>query len=139
MPSNLIRDGQTRRGFIEGAEGIHEWVRFEYRLMSPETVETLDACVMKQPPRQMVATIAEQVAKHLVAWSETLDGQSVPITAANFAMMPVPIFNRILQIVQGRRAPDPDPSDEPQDGETFESIATGESPAATSRRIREGN
>lgn len=114
MSKNIIRDGQTKAGYLELSEGRYEPMEFTYRPMLPETVETVEAFVAVNSQKDPVKTthcVAAMVAKHIETWGEVeADGKPSPIIFENVRRLPFPVLNRLYRILAGLQASDPRPA-----------------------------
>lgn len=123
MSRNIIRDGQTKPGYMEAGEGRYEAMEFEFRPMLPETVETVEAFVAINSQKDPVKTahcVAGNVAKHLAVWSEVEeDGKPTPITFENVRKLPFPVLNRLYRIVALLQASDLKPGASPKEASDY--------------------
>lgn len=119
MSRNIIRDGQTKPGYMEAGDGRYEAMEFDFRPMLPETVETVEAFVALNSQKDPIKTahcVAGNVAKHLQTWSEVEeDGSPSPITFENVRRLPFPVLNRLYRIVAGLQASDLKPGASPKE------------------------
>lgn len=113
MGSNVIRDGQTRRGYIAAVEQFYDAVEFSYRPMLPEDVEAVEAEANKPgtDPKKGARIIAAATQKHLVSWSE-VEGEGktpAPIDFETVRRLRYPVLLKLYRIVAGLQAGDPPP------------------------------
>jgi len=112
MTRNVIRDGQTRRGHIDGVARLHDSLTFDYRPMLAETVESVEAAATRVSTADGVQMIAMETAKHLVYWSEEDDkGAKLPINFENVRRLPFPLLNKLYRVVAGMAATDQVPGE----------------------------
>lgn len=111
MPTKLIHDGYTRDGFIASLEHDMDSLRFRYRPMLPEDVDTVLAETKNVPPRLAIQLMAATVAERLVSWDATdVNDQTATIDATNVGSLPRRVFLQLFNIVTGLMASDPIPN-----------------------------
>lgn len=107
MTKNVIRDGQTRKGHIDGVKRLHESLTFDYRPMLAEVVEAVESAAAKVDTKAGVQMIAAETTKHLVDWSEEDDkGGKLAIEFENVRRLPFPLLNKLYRVVAGMTATD---------------------------------
>jgi hypothetical protein len=133
---NLIRDGQTRRGFVAPAvDGLHEGLDFEFRPMLAEQVEqTEDEYERADTPRDGILLLAGRIADHLVSWSEVDDsGERLAPRFEFVRLLPHPLMRRVYRVLTRQDASDEPPKSTPDETrERLEELrrrAAGVSPA----------
>jgi len=117
MGKNTIQDGYTRRGYMNGDDGLFEPIEFEYRPLLAEEVARGDAVIEKANAEQEMLFVAGIVQEKLVSWSEEgCDGLPLPITLDNVRRLPFVVLIRIHKIMCGVMRSDPlkDPSEQEQ-------------------------
>ena len=148
MSRNVIRDGQTRAGYIAARDRLHDFLRFQYRPMLAEDVELTEVESSKgEDPRKGVRLIAAQVVQRLESWSEEDEqGQAVPIDLEAVRRLRYPVLLALYKIVAGLRASDPDPDSTGQQDAAADDLATdiirqaeGKAPGQERLQEQEGN
>jgi hypothetical protein len=105
----LYDDGYTRLGYIEGVDGLHEALVFEYRLL-PVLERDKFRLALKRAPEQEARLAAAMMARQVKSWN-AVDIHDAPAAIAAEAMMllPAACFDRLLLIVVGALPPDKRP------------------------------
>lgn len=123
MSRNIIRDGHTRSGYLEADDGRYESMRFRFRPMLPEQVETVEAYVAANSQKDPVKTahcVAGNVCKQLAEWSEVEpDGKPSVIHFENVRKLPFPVLNRMYRIIALLQASDKDPEGTPEEAKDY--------------------
>lgn len=112
MSKNVICEGYTRPGYIEPVERLHEELRFTYRPLTQEQIESLSERLDKSTLSAEKATslIAAAVARQIVDWSEVgADDKPLPVTVDNVKSLHPSVFTKLRRIVSGERPSDADP------------------------------
>jgi len=139
MSKNIIRDGYTRKGRIDGRHTGHDSIDFEYRpLMATETAN-LDSKLTGRDGARDVRLIAGVLSGKVTSWSECKDdGTPEPVTADSLAKMPFPLLNAMHRIVAGIIPSDPVGDDMDEVGEDEEalikSLLEGTNPSEDDRK-----
>lgn len=125
MSRNYIADGQTRDGYINAVERLHDECSFRYRPMLPAITETVENSIVKESPPIVIAIIAEVCARHLVEWSEVDDkGKPIPCRdKASLERITHPVLLKLYRIIAGMRASDPRPLSAPEPAENAQDVA----------------
>lgn len=111
MSRNIIRDGQTRRGYIAAVERIYESLEFEYRPMLAEEVELTESVIQKGKPKEAVDFVCAQLVQKLTTWSEVDENdKAVPISFDNIRRLPYGLLNKLYRVVAGLVPTDPVPN-----------------------------
>ncbi len=145
MSRNIIRDGYTRRGFIEAEDRLYDYLSFEYRPMLAEVVEMVEEASQRQETvKEGVRVVAAATAEHLVSWSEVeKDGEKVPHSVEEVRRLPFSMLNKLYRIVAGITPTDPIPDSTPKDSALFVqdiiAKASGEGPGAKAAAASEKN
>lgn len=144
--SNVIRDGQSRNGYVAARERLHGPLRFRYRPMLAEDVELTELESSKgEDPRKGVRLIAAQVSQRLESWSEVDErGEALETSLENVRRLRYPVLLAIYKIVAGLRASDPDPTGAADDSEPDLASdiirqAEGKAPGQERLQEQEGN
>lgn len=108
MTRNVIRDGQTKCGYIEAMPKLHDGLMFEYRPMLSETLEAVESAAVKTDGSKGAQLVIMEVTKHLVSWSEENDkGEALPIEFDTVRKLwPSMLFNRLYRIISGQTVTD---------------------------------
>lgn len=137
MSKNIIRDGYTRTGYIAAVERLHDELRFEYRPMLPEQVETLQDATEKKTPSEGIRLVAAALAKQITSWSETAgedaNATPVPINFEHVRRLHFSVINKLYRIVAGISPSDPVP--EAKEAEQDEYVASLLASATEGRAI----
>ncbi len=145
MSQNIIRDGYTRKAYIEPVERLHEELRFDYRPMLGEEVETIEQAVGNAESKAKGNLIAcHSLAKQIQSWSEVDEiGEAVPVSAENVRRLQPTLRIVLYLIVSGARATDPIPSSTPNEDDAYITSLIEESegnlPGATEEVVTEKN
>ncbi len=122
MPSDFIYDGYNEDGYVKAAKGFYGEHRFAYRPVTiQERAPVSDALKLQEEIYNRLA--ADLCAKKLQSWDFT-DPRMPPgdkplkITAANFLLLKPALINRMIDIILGWAASDPDPLKETNDART---------------------
>lgn len=107
----IVADGYTQPGFIEGVEGLHRGVLFEFRPMLPEEVDEIEfKCSQLTPAAARVAS-AERLAMQVVSWDiANKEGQKILINGASVRRLRPALFVKMWGVVRGILATDIHPS-----------------------------
>ena len=136
--SVIIREGMTREGFVDAVARLHGSLRFVYRPMLAEEVDTLNRAIKDQPAAPGVVALAKAMAAKLVSWSEP----ETP-TADMVRRVQWPVFNRLYAIIAGMAPSDPIPTpadaDEDFIGGLVETIGKGQAPGPVADEAALGN
>jgi len=107
MSRNVIRDGQTRRGKIEAVSGQHDEIVFEFRPMIAEETEQANYLSEQATERtgnagDGVAIVIDEIAKHLVSWSEVDEkGRAIEPSVANVRQLSLTLVRKLFLVING--------------------------------------
>jgi hypothetical protein len=121
-------DGYTQKGFIKEELGLHPPLRFEFR---PCTVDEGNAYADKvEGTSNKVSGIEAHklIAGKVISWDlQDRHGKRVPINEKNVSQISRALHLKVLSIVMGSRASDPDPlASEEEQRENAEDSFRGE-------------
>jgi len=110
--NNIIRDGQTRNGYIAAEPNHFGSLHFKYRPVLPALVDQVQrefdrlerSESAKAANANAHALIRGLIVQHIESWSE-----DAPIDGEHVGRLLYPVFNRLYTIITGLRASDPDP------------------------------
>jgi len=101
---NIIQDGYTKDGYIGAVPNLHDEVKFKYRPMLAEQVESLSAAVEKAEPAKAALLVASSMCKQLTEWSETFSApENLPaaINLENVRRLHPLVLAKLRRIVEG--------------------------------------
>ncbi len=126
MSHNIIRDGYTKDGYIAAVERLHDELRFKFRPMLPEQLESLSAAVEKADASKASLLVAAAMQKHVTEWGETWEApECLPasLIVDNFRRLHPLVLAKLRRIVEGVSAGDLDPKSTSKPTEVDEYIA----------------
>jgi hypothetical protein len=106
----FIPDGYEHTGYIKAVPGLYDEVRFNYRPMVDEDVQSLGLSLSNLKGKEARTKESEAIAGRIISWSvKDPKGESVDPTAANIARLTPVLRATILNIIEGSHPNDPDP------------------------------
>jgi hypothetical protein len=119
MGRNVISDGYTMEGYVEGVERHYEAVEFKFRPVFAEDSERMNEKIAKATGPQIVILLCEILAKQITEWSEVrADGTPQPITVDSMRRLPHPLIFRLSRIVRLFEPSDSRPKTDEEAAET---------------------
>lgn len=112
---NFISDGYTEKGYIRAVPGLYGELRFEFRPVLPQSRTVLLREIAKRPDQEQEPQVAHVIAKQVVSWDVTNNGQPVPITPANVLRLRPSLFQKLWGIVTNLEPSDLDPKSTPEE------------------------
>lgn len=122
-----IRDGFTRRGYINGLDEsgrrLSGELRFTYRPMLAEQREAVRRIMRDEKGAKLDVLFSTAVAGQIVDWSATDDGgQPVPVSVAAVRRLPPNLYDAVYLVMIGSRPSDPEPNQTQEEAVDYASL-----------------